>query len=159
MVMLIRTRLPDKITLAIGDGSNDVDMISSAHIGIGIMGREGSQAAKVSDYAIGKFYFLRRLLFVHGRECYRRNSLLVMYTFYKNVLLLFPNFLYGFFNLYSAQSLYEIILSNSYNLLLTSMTIILFSIADKQFIYRKLENEPKYYLQGIKGKCFNGPRF
>jgi len=31
----------DKITLAIGDGANDVNMINSAHIGIGIYGFEG----------------------------------------------------------------------------------------------------------------------
>ena len=40
-------------TLAIGDGANDVNMITSAHIGIGILGLEGAQAARASDYAIG----------------------------------------------------------------------------------------------------------
>ena len=39
-------------TLAIGDGANDVNMINSADIGIGIIGREGTQAARASDYAI-----------------------------------------------------------------------------------------------------------
>jgi P-type E1-E2 ATPase len=29
-------------TLAIGDGANDVAMILSAHVGIGIMGKEGN---------------------------------------------------------------------------------------------------------------------
>jgi len=32
-------------TLAIGDGGNDVNMIQTAAIGIGIMGKEGNQAA------------------------------------------------------------------------------------------------------------------
>ncbi len=57
MVELIKSRQKDIITLAIGDGANDVNMISTAHIGIGIIGREGLQAAKVSDYAIGQFHF------------------------------------------------------------------------------------------------------
>ena len=31
-----------QITLAIGDGANDVDMIREAHVGVGIVGREVS---------------------------------------------------------------------------------------------------------------------
>ena len=41
--------------LAIGDGANDVAMIQAAHIGVGIMGKEGRQAVNNSDYAIGRF--------------------------------------------------------------------------------------------------------
>lgn len=41
------------ITLAIGDGANDVTMIQAAHVGVGIYGREGTQALAASDYAIG----------------------------------------------------------------------------------------------------------
>jgi P-type E1-E2 ATPase len=40
------------ITLAIGDGANDVPMITEAHIGIGIRGKEGTQAVRSADYAI-----------------------------------------------------------------------------------------------------------
>ena len=39
-------------TLAIGDGANDVNMINTAHVGVGIKGVEGAQAALCSDYAI-----------------------------------------------------------------------------------------------------------
>jgi len=38
---MIKNRYPDKSTLAIGDGANDVSMITAAHIGIGISGLEG----------------------------------------------------------------------------------------------------------------------
>ena len=37
------------ITLSIGDGANDVSMIQSAHIGVGISGNEGMQAVMASD--------------------------------------------------------------------------------------------------------------
>ena len=83
---MIRKRIPKKVTLSIGDGANDVSMILQAHIGVGILGKEGQQAARSADYAIGQFKFLKPLMFVHGREAYRRNSLLILYTFYKNVL-------------------------------------------------------------------------
>jgi len=38
---MIRKRFPKKITLSIGDGANDVNMITAANIGIGISGLEG----------------------------------------------------------------------------------------------------------------------
>ena len=43
-----------KVTLAIGDGGNDVSMIQSAHVGVGISGQEGLQAANASDYSIAQ---------------------------------------------------------------------------------------------------------
>ena len=59
------------MTLAIGDGANDVSMIQEAHVGIGVSGKEGRQAVNSSDYAITRFKFLKKLLLVHGRRnCY-----------------------------------------------------------------------------------------
>lgn len=55
-------------------------------MGVGIFGKEGQQAARSADFAIGQFRFLKPLMFIHGREAYRRNSFLVLYTFYKNIL-------------------------------------------------------------------------
>lgn len=83
---MIKEKFPKKMTLAIGDGANDVAMILKAHVGIGIAGKEGMQAARSSDYAIGKFKFLKPLLFFHGREAYRRVAFMILYNFYKNFL-------------------------------------------------------------------------
>jgi P-type E1-E2 ATPase len=49
---MIRDKFPLKTTLAIGDGANDVSMIITAHVGIGISGKEGQQAARSSDFKI-----------------------------------------------------------------------------------------------------------
>ena len=99
VVSLVRTEVknnklkrPKALTLAIGDGANDVNMITAAHVGIGIRGVEGQQAARASDYSIGEFKHLKRLLLFHGRESYRKNSFLVCYNFYKNVLNVLPQF-------------------------------------------------------------------
>lgn len=62
------------MTLAIGDGANDVSMIQAADVGVGISGEEGLQAVNSSDYAIAQFRYLTRLLFVHGHWSYIRNS-------------------------------------------------------------------------------------
>ena len=57
MVITIRNRVPSSITLAIRDGGNDISMIQEAHVGVGISGKEGLQAARVTDYSIAQFKF------------------------------------------------------------------------------------------------------
>ncbi|KAF9263183.1 phospholipid-translocating P-type ATPase [Marasmius fiardii PR-910] len=74
------------MTLAIGDGANDVSMIQAADVGVGISGEEGLQAVNSSDYAIAQFRFLKRLLLVHGHWAYSRNGLMIYNFFYKNVI-------------------------------------------------------------------------
>ena len=55
LVHFIRERVvPSPVTLAIGDGANDVPMIQTAQVGVGIAGREGRQAVNNSDFAIGQ---------------------------------------------------------------------------------------------------------
>ncbi|XP_026638963.1 phospholipid-transporting ATPase IB [Microtus ochrogaster] len=75
------------ITLAIGDGANDVGMIQTAHVGVGISGNEGMQATNNSDYAIAQFSYLEKLLLVHGAWSYNRVTKCILYCFYKNVVL------------------------------------------------------------------------
>jgi phospholipid-transporting ATPase len=94
LVLMVKSQETDITTLAIGDGANDVNMITAADIGIGIMGNEGQQAARASDYVIGQFSFLRRLMFVHGRESYRKNSFAVGYILWKNCLYCVPQITY-----------------------------------------------------------------
>ncbi|XP_005853200.1 PREDICTED: probable phospholipid-transporting ATPase VD isoform X4 [Myotis brandtii] len=84
VVKLVRNHLR-VMTLAIGDGANDVSMIQVADIGIGISGQEGMQAVMASDFAISQFKHLSKLLLVHGHWCYTRLSNMILYFFYKNV--------------------------------------------------------------------------
>uniref|UniRef100_A0A8C8SXD9 Phospholipid-transporting ATPase n=1 Tax=Pelusios castaneus TaxID=367368 RepID=A0A8C8SXD9_9SAUR len=98
------------ITLAIGDGANDISMIKSAHIGVGISGEEGMQAVLASDYSFAQFKYLKRLLLVHGRWSYFRMCKFLCYFFYKNFAFTLVHFWFGFFCGFSAQ----IILDTSY---------------------------------------------
>uniref|UniRef100_A0A8C7GB47 Phospholipid-transporting ATPase n=1 Tax=Oncorhynchus kisutch TaxID=8019 RepID=A0A8C7GB47_ONCKI len=91
------------VTLAIGDGANDVSMIKAAHIGVGISGQEGMQAVLSSDYSFAQFRYLQRLLLVHGRWSYLRMCKFLRYFFYKNFTFTFVHFWYGFFCGFSAQ--------------------------------------------------------
>jgi len=82
VVNMVKTGL-DCLTLAIGDGANDVAMIQEAHVGVGIAGVEGRAAVMSSDYAIGQFRYLTRLVLVHGRWSYRRLAETIANFFYK----------------------------------------------------------------------------
>lgn len=119
-------------SLAIGDGANDVNMITAAHIGIGISGLEGQQAARAADYAIGQFRFLKNLLFVHGREAYRRNSYLIIYMFYKNIVYVLPIFYFGFYSMFSGTPIYDVLLYNMYNICFTGLPVCWYACFDQE---------------------------
>jgi len=159
MVNLVKKRQPEVTTLAIGDGANDVNMITTANIGIGIMGVEGLQAARASDYCIGEFQFLKRLLFVHGRESYRKNSFIVCYNFYKNFLFVLPQFWLGFVNYFSGQYIYDPWIYQMFNIIFACFPIVWFGIYDKEVSYDILVNNSRYYTQGIINKLFHNKRF
>lgn len=89
--------------LSIGDGANDVAMIQAADVGIGIAGKEGRQAVNNSDYAIGQFRFLVRLLLVHGQLSHYRLGRLIKFSFFKNISFAFILIYYQFFCGFSGE--------------------------------------------------------
>ena len=123
VVKMMKNYDPKAITLAIGDGGNDVSMIMEAHIGVGIYGEEGLRAVQSSDYAIGEFKILYRLLFFHGRTFYIRNSECVRYFFYKNFVFTIIQFFYGFLNNFSGQTIIDDWYITLFNLLFTSLPL------------------------------------
>lgn len=103
IVHLIKTAQSRPHTAAIGDGGNDVSMIQEAHVGIGILGKEGRQASISADFAFTKFMYLKKALLVHGHWYYLRISILMQYFFYKNVVFITPQVLFGIHNGFSTQ--------------------------------------------------------
>lgn len=140
---MVRERFPSKITLAVGDGANDVNMILKSHVGVGILGKEGQQAARSADYAIGQFKFLKPLIFVHGREAHRRNAMLINYSFYKNVLYIAVQYIFSLWSGYSGQPLYDGLIYQCYNLFFTSLPIFFYCTFDQEY-HRSIEVDPKY---------------
>ncbi|XP_078802198.1 putative phospholipid-transporting ATPase IF isoform X8 [Oryzias latipes] len=125
VVRLLKTSPEKPITLAIGDGANDVSMIQEAHVGIGIMGKEGRQAVRNSDYAIARFKFLAKLLLVHGHFYYIRIATLVQYFFYK--------------------TLYDSVYLTLYNICFTSLPILVYSLFEQLVHPHVLQSKPCLY--------------
>ena len=108
-------------TLAIGDGANDVSMIQTADVGVGISGMEGRQAVMASDFAISRFKYLERLLLVHGHWNYDRLARMVLYFFYKNAAFVFVTFWFQLFNGFSGSTMFDHMYLMLFNLFWTSL--------------------------------------
>ncbi|RLN02225.1 hypothetical protein BBJ28_00000244 [Nothophytophthora sp. Chile5] len=150
IVEFVREFEPDSVTLAIGDGANDVAMIQAAHIGVGISGQEGTQAVNASDYALAQFRFLQRLLFVHGRWAYRRVAKLMSYMLYKNVTYVLTTFWFGCFSGFSGQPLILDVAAQSFNVLYTSVPLVLFAVFDQDVSSASAAKFPYLYALGQK---------
>ena len=120
-----------QMTLAIGDGGNDVNMIQSADIGIGIFGKEGSQAAYSSDFAFSQFHYVRRLLFYHGRYSAMRNAYFVNFYFYKNILYCFIQFFFSLHAFFSGSIYYDNFYMLGFNSFLTTLQPCIYSLFEE----------------------------
>lgn len=155
LVIKMVKRKTSSLLLAIGDGANDVSMIQAAHVGIGISGMEGMQAARSADVAIGQFKFLKKLLIVHGSWSYQRISVAILYSFYKNTALYMTQFWYVFANAFSGQSIMESWALSFYNVFFTVLPPLVLGVFDQFVSSRLLERYPQLYRLGQKGKFFS----
>lgn len=155
LVKKIRTKVKKSITLAIGDGANDIAMIQESHVGIGISGKEGLQAARISDYAIAQFRFLQRLLLVHGRWNYVRTGRYILGTFWKELMFYIVQALYQRWNGYTGSSLYESWSLTVFNTLFTSLAVIFLGIFERDLNASTLLAVPELYVKGQRNESFN----
>ena len=175
VVKMIKNYDKNGITLAVGDGGNDISMIMEAHIGVGIYGEEGMRAVQSSDYAIGEFQFLSQLLFFHGRTNYVRNAECVKYFFYKNFVFTLVQFLYGFYCNFTGQTIIDDWFIATFNLIFTALPLAGRALLDHDikpedgeiikkmlpFIYKENRDNPiftikNFILNMLKGlvHCF-----
>ncbi|CAL8318090.1 unnamed protein product [Lota lota] len=147
------------VTLSIGDGANDVNMIKTADIGVGISGQEGMQAVMSSDYAFAQFRYLERLLLVHGRWSYIRMCKFLRYFFFKNFAFTLVHFWFSFYNGFSAQVAYEDWFITLYNVCYSSLPVLLVGLMDQDVNDKLCLKFPKLYLPGQKGALFNFKKF
>lgn len=158
VVKLVKRHLKS-ILLAIGDGANDVSMIQAAHIGIGISGVEGLQAARSADVSIAQFRYLRKLLLVHGAWSYQRISKVILYFYYKNTAMFITQFWYSFQNAFSGEVIYESWTLSFFNVIFTVMPPFVLGIFDQFVNARLLDRYPQLYQLSQKGVFFRMHNF
>ncbi|XP_060234538.1 phospholipid-transporting ATPase FetA isoform X4 [Meriones unguiculatus] len=147
------------VTLAIGDGANDISMIKAAHIGVGISGHEGLQAMLSSDFSFCQFRYLQRLLLVHGRWSYNRMCKFLSYFFYKNFTFTLVHFWYAFYNGFSAQTVYDTWFIACYNMVYTSLPVLGLSLFEKDVNETWSLCYPELYEPGQHNLYFNKKEF
>ncbi|KII63148.1 putative phospholipid-transporting ATPase IF [Thelohanellus kitauei] len=154
-----KTIMPPPVTLAIGDGANDCSMIQEAHVGVGIVGREGRQAAYCSDYSFLHFRFLKKLLLFHGFNAYNRIAYTILYFFYKvryvctqNLIFVLAMFLFVWYTNFSpavspltTEPLFSGAEITMYNTLVTSLPVIVYGIFEQIHKKRVLMTQPGIY--------------
>ncbi|XP_011471529.1 phospholipid-transporting ATPase ID isoform X1 [Oryzias latipes] len=158
VVQLVK-KYKQAVTLAIGDGANDVSMIKAAHIGVGISGQEGMQAVLSSDFSFAQFRYLQRLLLVHGRWSYLRMCKFLRYFFYKNFTFTFVHFWYAFFCGFSAQTVYDEWFITLYNTVYTSLPVLALSLFDQDVNDRWSFQHPQLYAPGQQNLYFSKKAF
>lgn len=142
------------MTLAIGDGGNDVSMIQEAHVGVGISGREGLQAARAADYSFARFKFLRRLLLVHGRWAYVRTAFISQYCFYKSLYICSIQMLYNWFAGFSGVSFFDTFALTTYNVVFTGVPVLGY-VLDRDYSETHVLSHPLLYLSSAASQHMN----
>ncbi|BFZ59544.1 drs2 neo1 protein [Saitoella coloradoensis] len=155
MVRCVRKKVQRSVTLAIGDGANDIAMIQEAHVGIGITGKEGLQAARCSDYSIAQFRFLQKLMFVHGRWCYIRTSKFILGTFYKETVFYLMQAIFQRHVGYTGTSLFESWSLSVFNTLFSSLPVIIPGVLSQDLHATTLLAVPELYRKGQHNEAFN----
>ncbi|XP_075340439.1 phospholipid-transporting ATPase IC [Odontesthes bonariensis] len=147
VVKLVRKHT-SSVTMSIGDGANDVNMIKTAHVGVGLAGVEGGQAVQNADFGLSQFRFLQRLLLVHGRWSYRRISFFLRYFLFKTCGFALVHVWFGFFNGFSAQSLYETWFIALYTVFYTASPIMCMAIFEQDVSAESSLKLPELYKCG-----------
>uniref|UniRef100_A0A1I8JBV6 Phospholipid-transporting ATPase n=1 Tax=Macrostomum lignano TaxID=282301 RepID=A0A1I8JBV6_9PLAT len=155
VVRYVREALPTAVTLAIGDGANDVPMIQESHVGVGLKGKEGLQAAAASDYALAQFRFLKKLLFVHGAWSYHRVTIVILFSFYKNLTLYITSFWFAMASGFSGQVMFEKWTQGLYNVFFTGATPFALGIFDRSCSQENCMRYPQLYKENQGSGRYN----
>ncbi|XP_054959272.2 phospholipid-transporting ATPase IK isoform X3 [Pan paniscus] len=143
------------VTLAIGDGANDINMIKTADVGVGLAGQEGMQAVQNSDFVLGQFCFLQRLLLVHGRWSYVRICKFLRYFFYKSMASMMVQVWFACYNGFTGQPLYEGWFLALFNLLYSTLPVLYIGLFEQDVSAEQSLEKPELYVVGQKDELFN----
>ena len=145
-------------TAAIGDGGNDVGMIQEAHLGIGIVGKEGKQASLAADFSILEFKTIKLLLLWHGRLSYKRSAVLSQFVIHRGLIISIIQIIFSFMFYFTSIPIYNGYLMLGYATIYTSLPV--FSIVfDEDVDLASVIKFPVLYKILQKGRVLNVKTF
>uniref|UniRef100_A0A8C6DZ35 Phospholipid-transporting ATPase n=1 Tax=Moschus moschiferus TaxID=68415 RepID=A0A8C6DZ35_MOSMO len=155
LIVALVKKYQNVVTLAIGDGANDVNMIKTADIGVGVTGQEGMQAVQNSDYVLAQFCFLRRLLLVHGHWSYMRVCKFLRCFLYKTLASMMVQIWFAYYSGFTAQPLYEGWFLALFNLLYSTLPVLYIGLFEQDVSAERSLELPELYIAGQKDELFN----
>jgi phospholipid-translocating ATPase len=155
---MIRKFSGENQTAAIGDGGNDVSMIQAAHIGIGIVGKEGKQASLASDYSIQQFSHIGKLFLYHGRNSYLNTSTMSQFIIYRGVIFALMQSFYAVFFFASPVALFTGGLVVGYSCWYTMFPVFSLCV-NKDLSKESLLLYPELYKELQKGRGISWKTF
>ncbi len=112
-----------KIVCCVGDGGNDVGMIQSSDVGLGIVGKEGLQAALASDFSVTQFCYITELMLWHGRLAYKRSATLAQFVLHRGLIIAMIQFIFCSVFYFVAIAVFNGILMFGYSTFYTSLPV------------------------------------
>lgn len=147
-----------KIICSVGDGGNDVSMIQAADAGIGIVGKEGKQAALAADFSITQFSYIGRLLMVHGRNSYKRSAALAQFVIHRGLIISTMQAVFCSVFYFASVSLFPGFLMVGYATIFTMFPV--FSLVlDKDVSSGIAMTYPELYKELTKGRSLSFKTF
>lgn len=141
-------------------------MMEQANIAVSLTGHAsqmssdgGNHALRYSDYSIGQFKHLKPLLLVHGRESYRKNSHVVLFSIYKNLLLMVPVAIFAAYSGFSGLLVYDGQMFQLSAVLFTSLPVLVYGTMDLQFDKETFLQHPFLYEDGLEAQLLDGKIF
>lgn len=156
VVKLIQSR-SGKRTLAIGDGGNDVSMIQTADVGIGISGKEGQQASLAADFSISQFSHIYRLILLHGRYSYKRSATLSQFIIHRGLIISTMQAIFSSVFNFASVSLFNGMLMIGYTTIYTMFPAISI-VLDKDVSPKLVLTYPELYKL-MKGRSLSMKTF
>lgn len=154
VVRLVR-EMRKAMTLAIGDGGNDVSMIQEAHVGVGLFGKEGTQAARAGDYAMSEFKHLQRLMSIHGRYSYVRTAGVINLSFYKNILFTMTQVFFQIFCFVTGTTFQDQWIVSSFNVVVTALSPFLHGLFERDLEEDTVTRFPQVYASNRNDRLFS----
>lgn len=156
VVRLIQTHTKRRCC-AVGDGGNDVSMIQTADVGIGIVGKEGQQASLAADFSIMQFSHIYRLILLHGRYSYKRSATLSQFIIHRGLIISTMQAIFSSVFYFASVALYQGFLMIGYATIYTMFPV--FSLVlDKDVSPRLVMRYPELYKL-LKGRSLSFKTF